>query len=102
MAEAINDKFFGPTLEAIASGNTPVQTAVNLGISVASVYRIVRRPDFKSALAEMRATELTTEYKRFKDETPGVIDKLADLIHNAKHESTRLRAIEVWLQEPVS
>lgn len=87
---------------ALVSGCRPDQAAREAGVSVATVYRWLKKPRFASELYRAQRMVVDRIARRVADEAAGMVDVLRELAHDTEAKcSTRLGAAKTFLEMTV-
>jgi AcrR family transcriptional regulator len=79
-------------VELLSAGRSVAEAAAALGCSVSTVYRRFRDASFRSQLRAAKAALWAPDTERLRQSVGHAIATIENLMTNAQHESTRLRA----------
>lgn len=79
-------------VELAANGNTATETAAVLGVCATTVYRALRKPAVRRAVAERRAEKWRPAAVEMRGGVTSSVRRLVHLVEHAEHESTQVRA----------
>jgi hypothetical protein len=87
-----------PVAVAVAGGCTTTQAAEKTGVPLGNVKRWRANKRFQAKVREMHDQAVAEATARLSTGLTEAADKLLDLMRNARHESTQLKAATALLQ----
>jgi len=82
----------------LASGETTEQAAVKAGVSQSTLFRRLKKPEFRAKVDEIRAQVMERTVGRLSEIAVEAAEALGQLVREAKAETTKVHAIRLVLE----